>query len=78
MLEYKSEWYEKQVQAVAKNVPSSQLCSHCVYHNKAVKHLALGKWKYLTCGIHHDRNMNAGKNIRHEAMRLSAGYAEIT
>lgn len=62
-LEYKSEWYGKNILFIGRFEPSSKLCHKCGYVNRDLK-LSDREWVCPMCGEHHDRDVNAAINIR--------------
>ena len=61
MLEYKCKWYGKQLIIVPPHY-TSQECSNC-HHNSGKKTLDIREWTCDNCGVYHDRDINAAKNI---------------
>ena len=63
ILEYKTEWYGREIKIAPSDYASSQLCSSCGFKNTEVKNLGLRKWICPECGAEHDRDENAAKNL---------------
>ena len=69
MLEYKCNWYGKQLIVVSPKY-TSQICSNCGV-NTGKKPLDVREWTCDNCGTHHDRDINAARNI------LTKGLKEV-
>lgn len=67
-LEYKAKWYGKTIVIISRWFPSSQICSDCGYHD-GKKTLEIRNWTCPVCHEHHDRDINASKNILAEGLR---------
>ncbi len=71
-IEYKAKWYGRQVALADRWAPTSKTCSECGCVQDKMP-LPIREWT-CACGAHHDRDVNAARNI----LKFStAGYAGI-
>ncbi|RBR30978.1 IS200/IS605 family element RNA-guided endonuclease TnpB [Enterococcus cecorum] len=68
-LQYKADWYGREIIKVDTWFPSSQICSECG-HKDGKKPLDIREWTCPICHTHHDRDINASINILTEGLRI--------
>lgn len=70
-LEYKSEWYGRTLVKIDRFFPSSKTCHDCKH---VVDSLPLDRreWVCPECGVVHDRDTNAARNILTEGLSVAA------
>ena len=61
-LEYKAQWYGRELIVVNRFYPSSKLCNVCGYKHNELK-LSDRYWQCPICGTYHDRDVNASINL---------------
>jgi putative transposase len=76
LIEEKAAHHGRTVVKVDRLFPSSQLCSRCGYRD-GPKPLSVRSWTCPACGVEHDRDLNAARNVFAEGRRIAAGLAEI-
>lgn len=67
-LEYKAEWYGKNIISIGRFEPTSKTCSNCGIVFKELK-INNRVWTCKNCGINHDRDINAAVNIKKFGLR---------
>jgi putative transposase len=61
-LEYKAKWYGRTLVKIDRWFPSSKRCGNCGHIVDQLP-LNIREWDCPNCGTHHDRDINAAKNI---------------
>jgi len=70
-LEYKAAWYGREIIGIDRWYPSSKRCSACGFILKDLP-LKTRSWSCPECGVHHDRDVNAARNILAAGLAVSA------
>ena len=70
-LQYKADWYGREMIKIDQWFPSSQICSECG-HKDGKKSLQIREWTCPICHAHHDRDINASINILIEGLRIQS------
>jgi putative transposase len=61
-LEYKARWYGRNLVKIDRWFPSSKRCGNCGHIVDQLP-LSIREWGCPKCGTHHDRDINAARNI---------------
>lgn len=76
-VEYKAEWYGKNVITIGRFEPSSKFCSNCGFVNKELT-LSDRNWNCPKCDTRHERDENAAKNIKNFGLRAKPSSAKAS
>ncbi|MDA3781442.1 MAG: IS200/IS605 family element RNA-guided endonuclease TnpB [Bacteroidales bacterium] len=77
LLQYKCNWYGKELVKVNRFYPSSKTCGNCGWINQNLK-LSDREWTCNSCGVVHDRDVNASINILKEGLKIYGEELAIT
>ncbi|WLT37168.1 transposase [Synechocystis sp. B12] len=75
-LDYKCRWYGRNLVKIDRWFPSSKRCSSCG-HIVDKMPLNIRSWQCPSCGVNHDRDTNAGKNILAAGLAVSVCRASV-
>jgi putative transposase len=75
-LAYKCHWYGRTYIEIDRWFPSSKRCSNCGHIVEKMP-LSVREWQCPECGTHHDRDINASKNILAAGLAVSVCGASI-
>ena len=70
-LEYKAQWYGRTLVKIDRWYPSSKRCSHCGHLLDALS-LEVREWTCPECDTHHERDINAAKNVLAVGLAVNA------
>jgi len=70
-LQYKANWYGRELIGIDKWYPSTRRCSDCGY-TAAKMPLNVRQWACPECGASHDRDVNAARNVLAAGLAVSA------
>ncbi|TDC57162.1 transposase [Actinomadura sp. KC345] len=76
MLEYKTDWYGRELVVVDRWYPSTKTCSRCGATREGMP-LDVREWECEVCGARHDRDVNAARNIVAAGLAVSACGAGV-
>lgn len=75
-LTYKCDWYGRTLIKIDRWFPSSKRCGHCGYIVEQLP-LHIREWECPKCGVNHDRDINASKNILAAGLAVSVCGASV-
>ena len=68
-LEYKCKWYGRELVIIDRWSPTSKTCNHCGFKMEEFN-LGIREWECPSCHCHHDRDVNAARNILDEGLKI--------